>query len=78
MLNKCYNYIINGEKLANEILSILNFQKDKLKQKYCKFTINKISKGLKLRMPKKDTIEHDIIEMHLPTDEIKKVAKGKK
>lgn len=40
-----------------------------------KFNITKISRGLKLKFQKKDTIEHDIIEMHLPTDEIKSVSK---
>ena len=39
------------------------------------FTINKIKKGHKLKLQKKDTIKHDVIEMHLPVDQIKKIAK---
>lgn len=40
-----------------------------------KFNITKIPRGLKLKYQKKDTIEHDIIEMHLPTDKVKATAK---
>lgn len=40
-----------------------------------KFKITNIPKGYKLKFSKKDTIEHDIIEMHLPVDKIKDVSK---
>ena len=40
-----------------------------------KFTINKRKTGHKLKMTKKDTIKHDVIEMHMPVDKIKQVAK---
>ena len=41
-----------------------------------KITIENIKKGYKLNLQKKDTIEHDIIEMHLPVDKIKEIAKN--
>jgi len=40
-----------------------------------KFKIEKIPKGHKLKFEKKDTIEHDIIEMHLPVNKIKEISK---
>ena len=40
-----------------------------------KFNIERSSRGFKLNFPKKDTIELDIIEMHLPVDKIKNIAK---
>lgn len=40
-----------------------------------KFTINKRRIGHKLKLTKKDTIKHDVIEMHMPVDKIKQVAK---
>lgn len=43
-----------------------------------KFKINKIDKGYKLKFNKKDTIKHDVIEIHLPVDELKKVTKDYK
>ena len=46
------------------------FDKDDLD---CKISRRKI--GYKLKMPKKDTTKHDVIEMHLPVDKIKKVSK---
>lgn len=40
-----------------------------------KFTITKRKIGYKFKHPKKDTIKHDVIEMHLPVDKIKSIAK---
>lgn len=40
-----------------------------------KFTINKRKIGYKFKHTKKDTIKHDVIEMHLPVDKIKSIAK---
>lgn len=37
--------------------------------------IEKINSGFKLKMQKKDTAVHDVIEMHLPVDKIKGVSK---
>lgn len=39
------------------------------------FTINKIERGYKLKQQKKDTTKHDIIEMHLPLDQVKTIVK---
>ena len=39
-----------------------------------RFKIEKISKGLKFKFTKKDTIEQDIIEVHLPVNQIKAAA----
>ena len=46
------------------------FDKDDLDYKISRRKI-----GYKLKMPKKDTTKHDVIEMHLPVDKIKKVSK---
>lgn len=40
-----------------------------------KFTINRRKIGYKFKHSKKDTIKHDIIEMHLPVDKVKSIAK---
>lgn len=40
-----------------------------------KFTINKRNIGYKFKHTKKDTIKHDVIEMHMPVDKIKNIAK---
>lgn len=40
-----------------------------------KFNIKNIKKGYKLNLQKKDTIHHDIIEVHLSVKDIKKIAK---
>ena len=39
------------------------------------FTIVRNKKGYKFKYQKKDTIEHDLIEMHLPLDKIKSISK---
>lgn len=38
--------------------------------------INRRKFGYKLKMTKKSTIKHDVIEMHLPLDKIKKISKS--
>ena len=40
-----------------------------------KIDIKNIKKGYKLNLQKKDTIHHDIIEVHMSVDDIKKIAK---
>lgn len=40
-----------------------------------KFTINRRKIGYKLKHQKKDTTKHDVIEMHMPVDKVKMIAK---
>lgn len=40
-----------------------------------KFKIEKIKKGYKIKEQKKETIKHDVIEMHISLNKIKKIAK---
>jgi len=76
------SYINIKEKLGLDIplndSSVSEKEKDDFKtfdKSKFKIKIENIKKGYKLKYPKKDTINHDIIEMHLPVDQIKKAAK---